>query len=246
MARPPGPGICIHCLLNVKKRNWDHVIPKAWYPEATPRDLEKWKVPSCLRCNAELGAIENDLLLRFGLCLDPTDVASAGISERALRGIKPEFAKNAKDRKAREAKRTRILSELIPVNSNMKGALPGFGFEETTDSSEAIPVPAATLMRFGEKVVRGITYIDSGNAITAQYNINVYFVRKTEDSYFDRALDAYAKRSHRGPGLVVERAVIPVDSIQGLFRCTIWGRFRFYASVRDAEDQAKESACETT
>lgn len=59
MARPPGPGTCVHCLMEVPARNWDHVIPRSWYPDATPEDLEKWKVPSCVECNANLAALEN-------------------------------------------------------------------------------------------------------------------------------------------------------------------------------------------
>ena len=43
------------------------MFPKAWYPDATPKDLEKWQIPSCLDCNQRYGKIENDLLGRVAL-----------------------------------------------------------------------------------------------------------------------------------------------------------------------------------
>jgi hypothetical protein len=34
--------------IRVAERDWDHVFPISWYPDTTPPDLEKWKIPSCL------------------------------------------------------------------------------------------------------------------------------------------------------------------------------------------------------
>src|SRR5713101_2012146 len=110
--------MCVHCLQESDERNWDHVIPTSWYPDTTPEDLERWKIPSCTKCNARYGAIENEILLRLGLCLSPGDIQAAGIAEKALRAIKPEFARSERDRRAREAKRRQIRSELFEVAPN--------------------------------------------------------------------------------------------------------------------------------
>ena len=66
---------CVICLKNFNDsiegdfRTKEHVFPKSWYPESTPNDLEKWKVPSCKRCNNEYSFYEQDLLIRLGLGL---------------------------------------------------------------------------------------------------------------------------------------------------------------------------------
>jgi hypothetical protein len=47
-------------------------------------DLYKWRIPSCYRCNGELGKIEENLLFRLGLCIEPTP-ETAGIVAKAQR-----------------------------------------------------------------------------------------------------------------------------------------------------------------
>jgi len=62
---------CAHCLKYVDKATSDHVFPKSWYPSTTPKGVEKWQMPSCIECNSRMGKIENELLLKFGLCVSP-------------------------------------------------------------------------------------------------------------------------------------------------------------------------------
>ena len=76
MAKRPEPGKCIHCLVEFEKLNWDHVFPESWYPDTTPNDLYKWKIPSCIKCNDDYGRIEKDLMIRIGLCLNPGNPSS--------------------------------------------------------------------------------------------------------------------------------------------------------------------------
>ena len=113
MARPPKPGKCVHCLRTPIKRNWDHVFPESWYPETTPQNLQKWKIPSCLRCNRELGSIENEFFVRIALCLDPNSPGFTGLSEKAVRAMNPKYASTAADRRAREALGRRVTSEML-------------------------------------------------------------------------------------------------------------------------------------
>ncbi|MBU2500228.1 hypothetical protein KJ682_02750 [bacterium] len=232
MARKLGPGICVHCCKEVSLRNWDHVIPLSWYPNTTPEDLEKWKIPSCIRCNTEYGNLENDLLLRLGLCLDPQSLQSSGISERVLRSIRPESAKSEKDRRSRAAKREHLLSEVFPVSEAIEGNLPGFGFENASGPRLAIPIPEQALLLFGEKIVRGVTYLETNCTISEKYRINIHFVHDGDAVRVERILDRYAIKNSRGPGVEIERAQLAEDPVQGLFRVTIWGRFKLFASVR--------------
>src|SRR4051812_3199374 len=69
-------------------RTWDHVFPRAWYPDTTAPDVYKWQIPSH-PCNRDYGAMEEDLLFRLALCVDPHVPETAGIVQKALRSMKP-------------------------------------------------------------------------------------------------------------------------------------------------------------
>src|SRR4029079_15657963 len=98
-------------------------FPVSWYPDSTPENLERWKFPACAPCNAEYGKLEQDLLLRAGLCLDPATLQASGIPERVLRSIAPEHAKNEHDRRVREARRRKILEETFLVGEAHRHAV---------------------------------------------------------------------------------------------------------------------------
>ena len=72
---------CVYCLRFFKKLTSDHVFPKSWFPDTTPQNMEKWQIPSCENCNTEYSKIENDLLQRFGMCVDPDSIAAKGIAD---------------------------------------------------------------------------------------------------------------------------------------------------------------------
>src|SRR5258707_602015 len=75
-------GKCVHCLKDNVELTSDHMFPKAWYPDATPKDLEKWQIPSCLDCNQRYGKLENDLLGRVALTLDAKNPLLPGLLKR--------------------------------------------------------------------------------------------------------------------------------------------------------------------
>ncbi len=97
MAKKPDPGRCVHCLQFHDELTWDHVFPESWYPDTTPEDLEKWKIPACLPCNKDYGRIEEDLLIKLGLCIDPKNHRGAGIAFKAVRALRSDYGKNDKD-----------------------------------------------------------------------------------------------------------------------------------------------------
>jgi hypothetical protein len=89
--RPKSDGRCIHCREPLAKPTKDHVFPSSWYPDTTPKDVERWTAPSCGRCNEELGRLEKDLLLFFACCMDPTKPATKGLyqSDERFFGLLP-------------------------------------------------------------------------------------------------------------------------------------------------------------
>jgi hypothetical protein len=98
MAKKLGPGKCFHCGKDVPERTWDHIFPQGWYPDNSPENVEKWKMPSCRPCNAEYGRIEDELGIIIPLCLGPDAPNARGMYEKALRALDPSKGRNYKDR----------------------------------------------------------------------------------------------------------------------------------------------------
>src|SRR6516164_1177736 len=82
--RPKSDGRCIHCRAKLVSGTKDHVFPDSWYPDSTPKSVQRWTVPSCARCNRESGEFENEAFIRLALCVDPRKEAAKGLAKRAL------------------------------------------------------------------------------------------------------------------------------------------------------------------
>jgi hypothetical protein len=212
----------------------DHVFPEAWYPDSTPPNLEKWKVPSCEPCNSTYGALEDDLLRRLGLCLGPDELAAAGIPGKALRSIRPQHAKNDRDKRVRAAIRDRLRKEVtISDEPPEEGVFPNFGPRPgiAYDKYLTVPVPADSLVKLGRKIVRGLTYILESKLLPDDGVIGIHFVDDREFTDLLAQIRASGKTYHRGPGIVVERAVSADDAAMSLWHITIFGRVNIWASV---------------
>jgi hypothetical protein len=231
-----GPGRCVHCLKEVEERNFDHVFPESWYPDSTPADVEKWQIPSCISCNSEYGKLEQDFLIKVGLCLDPHDPASASIVQKALRSVKPAAARNPRDAQHRLGKAQRILAQALQGDQIPDhGVFPGLGerWADVTGERTAILIPKQTFERITEKIVRGIYFIEDGIFIEPPYTIDFYALPEDGTTLWTDALDRWGKVYSREPGLVVRRAVAHEDGVSSLFEVTFWKQFKTYASVSD-------------
>ncbi len=234
MARRPELGRCVHCLVEPDDLTWDHIPPRSWYPGSTPSGLARWKVPACRACNGRYGQIEERLLLRLGLCTDPRDALASGISERALRSLRPECATSERDRRAREKARREILAEIREFASVPEsGVLPYFGRPSYPEYGpyHLVFISGADLRAFGEKLVRGITYLDSGAFIGRSYEVGVHIIDERAVPEVEGLLQSHGEFAHRGPGFVVVRAKAMDDPICAMFRIVIWGRLRLHAVV---------------
>jgi hypothetical protein len=219
----------VHCLADPVERDWDHVFPESWYPDTTPPNIEKWKVPSCIPCNRAHGVVEDRLLLALAHVLDPYHPGSAGIYEKAKRAISPAVGKNERDRGARSAQRARFLE-----NVRVGDAIPTYGvypglhdrWDQPNDDCMAVLIPKRDMDRITEKIVRGITLVEGDMFIEPTYKIAV------EASAPYR--DAFARSSAElalGPGIVVRRRLFPVV-MTILFEIEFFGgQFRSYARV---------------
>lgn len=243
MGQKPHPGKCIHCLHWHKELTWDHVFPKAWYPQSTPNDLYKWQVPSCKECNKKYGKLEEDLLLRLALCVDPSDPKCSGVVEKGLRALNPAYAKSEKDRNARMAKRNQILREAFQGKDiPLQAVYPNFGPHDhyPIENQTAITIKADSVKKLSEKIVRGIFYLEDGHFIKPPYTINFYALTDRGATPIMEMLEQYGTIHAREPGIVVSRAVAHEDNISSFFCIEIWGRFKMYAAVTDESRESND------
>lgn len=234
MAKKPKPGKCVHSLSNPIDLNWDHVFPRSWYPDTTLPNLYKRKIPSCIECNKELGKIEEEFLIRVGLCLNPNDPASQGIVKKALRAMNPKAAKNHADKQAREALSKRVVSGLLQGSQiPSTGIYPNFNekWGRPVGSGMAVTIPANSFRRITEKIVRGIFFIKDGRYIEPPYSIQFYALDSAGATPIRDLLDKFGETFAREPGVVVRRAVTPEDGVSSLFEIEFWGQFKTHASV---------------
>lgn len=240
MAKKPGPGRCVHCGRSVKTRNWDHVFPKGWYPANTPPHLEKWKIPTCKKCNDEYGRIEDELGITIPLCVGPDAPNAAGMYQKALRALDASRGKNMKDRIVRAKKRDKILNQMIRgQNVPLTAVYPGFEEKWGRPKAEqvALPISALAVKRLVEKIIKGITYIEDDRYLDSGTEIEHHVVSEEDASPIKDVLEKFGVRHSREPGIEVVRAVTPEDGVSALYQITIWGQFRMYASVRQRSAQ---------
>lgn len=233
MKRPP-PGKCVHCLRHFDKLTWDHVFPKAWYPDTTPQYLYKWQIPSCDKCNEEYGRLEGDLLLRLGLCIDPEEPKSLGIVPKALRAIDPRYGKSLRDKQLRMAKRRKMLRELIQGDQIHKRAIyPGFEekLNRPLEEQIAITLPYQSLRKLTEKIVRGIFFIEDQRFVEPPYGVQFFALTNQDARPVVDMVNRFGTTYAREPGIIVYRAVTPEDRMSSVFRIVIWGRLQMYAAV---------------
>ena len=227
MARKPGPGICVHCLEYVQKRNWDHVFPQGWYPDTTPENLEKWKIPSCKPCNDEYGRIEDDLGIILSTSINPRSAKASGIWAKTLRALNSAKGKTEKDKKARAKRKEKILS-MIQRGSDIPdhGTYPGLGerWNRPEEQQTALFVPARLLQKLAEKIVKGLAFTEDEQLIDAEFDIEHHVMDGNYSTPFDEILTRFGEEHSRGPGINIVRAVTPEDGVSAFYftkRCQV-------------------------
>lgn len=148
-----------------------------------------------------------------------------------LRSIKPEHAKDEKDRRVREARLRKILDETFLVRAeHMQAVIPGFGPHPDAELPIGIGVSPEALKRLVEKVARGLTYLREERLIGSEYEIDI-FVDPTQGAIFEPLLNKFGKREERGPGITVTYAVPHDDRTASVFSFLLWGTLRLWGTV---------------
>lgn len=245
MAKKPKIGKCVHCLKEGVELTSDHMFPKAWYPNTTPENLEKWQFPACSECNSRYSKIERDLLNRFSFVLDTANPASAGLVDAALRAIDPNAGHNEKDAAARAAFAKKLVAEIykgekIPEDQVM----PGLGERWGRAKAErlAIQIPRAGVDAMTEKIVRGLVYREDCRFIEPPYEINTYLDGAGAEAAREM-IEKAGKEFKREPGLEIRRATVEGDDRIAIYEINFWQQFKTYATVQKADgDQSNKAA----
>jgi hypothetical protein len=239
--RKPPAQKCVHCLDFSHEMSWDHVFPVSWYPDTTSENEEKWKIPSCVRCNGEYGRLEQDFLERVAMCLEPTDPACSGIVKKVMASLDPALAKTPREHRARLAKRKRILGELMQGSAiPVEATYPGLGERWGRPRREAIavPLPADYCRRMVEKVARGLFFLEYGRLIEPPFEIQHFAAHPENIPDVVEWVRRFGKEFSRPPGLVVRWALAVEDNTSSLFEITFWGQFQSFATVSVAKATA--------
>ena len=238
MAKKPGAGVCVHCLRYFHKRNWDHVMPRSWYPTSTPINMEKWKIPTCIKCNSEYGVLEEDMFTLLALTIERS-ASSAGIHERALRSIDPRQGTSKGDRKSRLAKRNRIMTSIMKGRDIPEvGVYPGLGerWKRPVGDQIGVEIPAEYFVKFSEKITRGIHFIETGELIEPPYKISFYAGEQDAIKPVSNIIRTTGSRYARGPGLEIHRAVPHDDPKMSMSEITLFGEVIMYSCVDNFDD----------
>jgi hypothetical protein len=207
--------------------------------------MEKWKVPACFKCNQDYGKLEEDLLWRLGLSVDPTEQASLGVTDKVLRSVKPALAESPKDAKARQNKLKKILAQLSIVSSPPpRGLLPNFGLIPGLQYPEIVQIPIDddALVRLGQKVIRGLTYIATAAMIDPYYAISIYFLEDDKGADFVSLVKQRGVVHEKGPGITVAHATSDEGGLSSLWYIEIWGKLKMYGTVIPAHLKKVEAA----
>ena len=224
------PGQCIHCLKHFEELTSDHVFPDSWYPDNHPPDVEKWQAPSCEKCNSEYSKIEDDLLRKIGMCVNPTHEASSGIAQKALRSVNLGKGRNTKDIKARAKTREKLDKHIIPESKvDYQAVLPTL--QSIEKSEYAVYIPQDSLIKMGIKFIRGINYVIDKQIINDNYNIEIIIDYSDEALCYEKLLSNDGKNFSCGLGIIISRTYNPYDSIQGVYRFGLWQNLFYYGKV---------------
>ncbi len=224
-------GRCVHCLRESVELTKDHVFPASWYPDDAP-PIERWTVPSCKPCNAELGRIEGEVFVKVGACLDPNDPVTAGLVRRTLRAMDPREGTTPIDQRARARLLKKFMAETKLVSPDDR-ILPPFNekWGRPPEEQVGIKVPESALRRLGEKITRGIHYLNGGRFIEPSYEIGVFL---DADPVPAELVDVVEKRGEvyaNEPGIVVRRFASDDEHYWSVSSIELWSQWKIWVTV---------------
>lgn len=224
---------CVHCLRYVAKTTADHVFPSSWYPDTTPSTVQRWTVPVCTECNNKHGQLENDLLTRLMLCIDPSLEGVSGLKFKVLRSLGLDIDGLSKaEKERREARRAKIRAELTRDENLLNGPARVPGLPAHEDSQYGVPIPYAGLSIITEKIVRGAEYKLHGRYVEPPYKV-LTFIHDSDS--VPQPFRPFLYSYDLGHGCRIRRLKTIEDANVVRYWITVWGTLHIGAMI-DHED----------
>lgn len=237
-------GKCVHCLRPSERLTYDHGFPTSWYPDSTPRNVQRWTAPSCAKCNNELGRLERDFFIRTVLCIDPRKEGVAGLAGKALRSLGLGVNELSDlDKFHRERLGAKFRAELMPFSevAESPGVIPGLGPYE--NSPWVVPIPWASLPIVASKIARVCEHKLNGQLVEPPYGIRTSV--DTSGGVLPDALLPFAKVFDFGPGLRIARLSAVDDPLFVRYWISIWDTLHLRVYI-DLEDSLRAFDTETS
>jgi hypothetical protein len=157
--------------------------------------------------------------MRMGMCLDDHAFASLGLGSRVVRALDPSRGRDQRDAEARAKRAARLLGELHPPKDDRPLVQ-----VTANPSGEAIGIPRGSLERVGEKIIRGLIYIDLGQYVGRDDEV-VCDALPGPRVEFDLLANRHGVVHERGPGIFVRWAKAPEYPLYGMFHITLFGQY---------------------
>jgi hypothetical protein len=236
MAKRERKGRCVHCLSDGVVLTDDHLFPKSWYPETTPLNLEKWKIPACRTCNHAYGRLEQDLFLGLGLCVDANSRAAAGVARRAVDAMDPRKARSPFDALRRRMTFRRIQKRFVSREfaEDSAALLPEIN-PNRPRGAFGVLIPGKELHRFGEKVLRGMVFMTEGRYVEPSEEATVHIVRPDQLPEALQIVENTGEIFEREPGIRIRKAIANDNPKASAYVIDIWDQFRLYGMVLPKE-----------
>ena len=184
--------------------------------------------------------MEEELLKKCALCLDPYKPNTSEIVERMLRSFDSAQGKDDRDKKAREKNRDGIL-EQVKIYQDISDINIFPGFEPLSsiqyEDYKTLEISEELLKNISEKLIRGITYIDTGFYIEDSHTIDSKVKLDPKTFLYWVPIIRNGKTLEKSPVMLVKKVVDKSDHVSGMYYIEIWEKLKLYVYVYPKKDK---------
>lgn len=181
--------------------------------------------------------MEEILLVRFGLCVDPQEQAASGLSEKVKRafGIGVTGLSES-EKRIRNALKDEILGKAKRYDKSVDAyVLPGFGPHAgfPMELQIQIEIPVSTVHPVAKKILRGCEYwLADGRIVEPPYELEVFIPREAPEELLQHMPFG---PDYLGPGCRIRRAVPVDDPNVAIYEIVIWESWKLFFSILPPE-----------
>ena len=138
----------------------------------------------------------------------------------------------------REYGKSEIIGQLLKGSDIPETAIyPNFEekWGRPPEQQKGILIPANSVHRLFEKIVRGVFYLEDRKFIEPPYLMNLYPPQDRLSTEFTSLLERFGQFYAREPGIVVQRAVAREDGMSSILKIEIWKAITMYAMATGPE-----------